>query len=380
PERLEMLFALHRGQTETGRNLVREGLHDTSEDIRIASARLCGLSMDDKSLPRLEHLVRSDPSLRVRRQCATALGQIGLKTSVPVLLEASRGVSDRFLLHAIRYALITLQDPEPVFEALASTDPSIQKTALIVLDQMDEEVLNEDHVRPFLASPDKDIQETGIWVLQHHSEWAGIVTDYLDGQLSGFDMSDEDLNEVEELLITFCGNSKIQSYIHQSLSNPATSENVRIVMLRVIGQCSGGVPGDWVKSLDAHLSSDSEVVKSTALDVIEMRQIRKLESRLTSLLEVNTEAPEFYLKLLNARLTSRDDIGEAEFGQLLTFLGAEYSVSNRRSVIQILSRINLTADQLKTLAQKTIPASNEITFVGLVRAFEGYSDPYAGKL
>src|SRR5690606_709400 len=187
-------------------------------------------------------------------------------------------------------------------------------------------------------------------------------------------------NEVEELLITFCGNSKIQSYIHQSLSNPATSENVRIVMLRVIGQCSGGVPDDWVKSLDAHLSSDSEVVKSTALDVIEMRQIRKLESRLTSLLGVNTEAPEFYLKLLNARLTSRDDIGEAEFGQLLTFLGAEYSVSNRRSVLQILNRINLTADQLKTLAQKSIPASDEITFVGLVRAFEGYFDPHIGKM
>src|SRR5690606_21670017 len=253
-------------------------------------------------------------------------------------------------------------------------------TALIVLDQMDEEVLNEGHVRPFLASPDKGIQETGIWVLQHHSEWAGVVTDYLDGQLSGSDKTDEELNEVEELLITFCGNSKIQSYIHQSLSNPATSENVRIVMLRVIGQCSGGVPDDWVKSLDAHLSSDSEVVKSTALDVIEMRQIRKLESRLTSLLGVNTEAPEFYLKLLNARLTSRDDIGEAEFGQLLTFLGAEYSVSNRRSVLQILNRINLTADQLKTLAQKSIPASDEITFVGLVRAFEGYFDPHIGKM
>src|SRR5690606_21373386 len=193
-QRLEILFALHRGQTAEGRDLVREGLNDDNEDIRIASARVCGLTKDKTANPVLETLVDTDPSFRVRRQCATALGQIGHSESVPALIEASRDVHDRFLLHAIRYALITLNEGEPVLRALSSEDPSMRQTALIVLDQMEDSPLSQAHVRPFLTSEDKDLQETGIWVLGHHPECAGIVTDYIAGRLAGSTLADEEVS------------------------------------------------------------------------------------------------------------------------------------------------------------------------------------------
>ncbi len=377
-DRLEMVYALHRLRLPAGDAVVRKGLRDSNEDIRIAAARLCGLARDHEAFSDLLDLVRNDASMRVRRQAATALGQIGNKKAVPGLLEASAGVDDRFLLHAIRYALLTLQDADPVVQALAHSDPAVQMTALVVLDQMDDSPLSSEHVRPFLESSDPELQETGIWVLRHHPEWAGIVTDYVKSSISQGNLEEEKINEFEDLMVSFCGNATVQQFIHQAINDPSTSDDMRISFLRVMGKCSGRVPVEWISSLGDLLTTSSEAVKSTVLGVIETRQIKDLEKQLNQLLSGKSPQPETYLKVLNVRLMSTPDLSKDEFEMIRTYLNPAHSVAVRRSAQQVLDRANLSSQQLEELAGSVLIESDEVTFAGLVHLFDKDSSEQAG--
>ena len=379
-ERLEMLYALHRLQLKEGSVLVREGLKDEMDEIRIAAARLCGLSKDEEAVPALLDMVQLDSSLRARRQAATALGQIGNTVAVPVLLQASSGVDDRFLLHAIRYALITLDQPAPVIRALQDDDPDIRMTALVVLDQMESSPLRANHVRPFLTSEDEELQETGIWVMGHHPEWATTVTDFIDAQLAEGDLNDTAIRELVDLLVTFCGNTEIQTFVGKTLKATATEENIRLGMLRVMEQCTGQVPKGWIPILDQQLQSPSEIVQSAAIRVIETRQITALESRLTDLLPRNADHPDRYLRILNARLASDTGLSEDEFDRVGSFLDTTYSVNVRRSALQVLGRANLTLSQLTLIGQSLLPASDATTFPGLVSLYDADSMEQTGLL
>ena len=378
PQRLEILYAIHRLHTEEGKALVREALSDDFEDIRIAGARLCGLSKDEKALSTLLDIVRSDSSIRVRRQAATALGQIGSEDAVPGLVEASIGVDDRFLQHSIRYALITLKTPGPVVEALTHNDPYARMSALVVLDQMDDSPLSSEHVRPFLTSTESQLQETGIWVLSHHPEWAGVVTDYVKSTLAQGSMDQAEITEMEDLLVTFCGNSMIQNFIHKTIDAPSTAENIRISLLRVMGKCSGRVPAEWISSLGNQLMSSSESLQSTAINVIETRQIKNLEDRLNQLMGKMSDQPETYLRVLNARLMSDPGLSSQEFGQIVSYLSHSNSVGIRRSAQQVLDRAELTSNQLEELAGSPLSEADEVTFTGIVRLFAKDSSEQAG--
>lgn len=378
--RLESLYALHRGNTDKGNIAVRSGLKDPSEPVRVAAARLTGLAKDQEAVNQLTKIVVSDPSVAVRRQAATALGQIGDTDAVRALLEAAKDADDRFLLHAIRYSLITMNKPDALVKALDHASSSVRITALMALDQMDDSPLTREQVRPFLNSEEKESQGAGIWVTGHHPEWSSIVTDYLKGILTDAAINDEELEDLEDLMVTFCGNSDMQSYIGKTLNNSATSEDIRLTLLNVMSRCAGSVPQEWIESLSRQLKSSSKTAQSAALKVIETRQIKKLESSLTGMLVNSTRDPVLYLKVLNARLASNATLSEEEFRQVQTSLEREYSVPVRRSAVQVMDRANLSKDQLMEIAQSGLPASDEITFPGLTLLFEKDSTAEVGSL
>ncbi|MBY5958661.1 HEAT repeat domain-containing protein [Membranicola marinus] len=378
--RLEAIYALHRIGTEKGNERVRSGLLDAKAEVRTAAARLSGLAKDQQAVSTLMNLVVTDPSLPVRRQAATALGQIGDAESVPALIEASVNAEDRFLLHAIRYALITLNQTDPMVSALNHTSSSVRITALMVLDQLDDSPLTKEQVRPFLDSEEKPLQEAGIWVTRHHSEWSSMVTDYLKGRLNAKTLSEEELDDLKNLMISFCGDSEMQSYIRQTLTRSSSSEPVRLALLGVMRQCAGSVPQEWIVSLGKQLQSSSEVVRSTALSVIETRQIEELEPELTNLLASSAQEPALYLKVLNARLTSQPELSEKEFGQVQSYMDSTFSMPVRRSAIQVMDRASLNEDQLVLLAKSSLPEADEVVFPGLVRVFEKDSTAEIGEL
>src|SRR5690606_28011120 len=89
--RARAVFALYRTGTAEALELIRtKGLDDADGQVRIAAARSLGLSRDKDAVGRLKQLMLTDAPA-VKRQAATALGQIGGKEAVKELLTAADG-------------------------------------------------------------------------------------------------------------------------------------------------------------------------------------------------------------------------------------------------------------------------------------------------
>ena len=128
-------------------------------------------------------VVADQPS--VRREAATALGRIGDRSAVPALLEALNAPVDRFLEHAVIFALIQLNDRPATLAGLQQNAPGTKRGALVALDQMEAGQLTPELVTPFLSVADPVLQQTALWVIAHHREWGGEVSDFFAGWLRG---------------------------------------------------------------------------------------------------------------------------------------------------------------------------------------------------
>ena len=114
---------------------------------------MVGMAKDREAVSRLMEMVRTDEPA-VRLPAATALGQIGDTRATSALLTASANVSDRFVEHAIIYAMIQLNNPVAVAQALKNPDANVRKAALIALDQIEARLLKRDQALTLLADAD----------------------------------------------------------------------------------------------------------------------------------------------------------------------------------------------------------------------------------
>lgn len=102
--RTRAVFALYRIGTPEALRSIRKALKDADLQVRVAAARSAGLAKDSASVEVLMELVRNDKPA-VRRQAATALGQIGDKKVISTMLSAAEDTDDRYIRHALIYSL-----------------------------------------------------------------------------------------------------------------------------------------------------------------------------------------------------------------------------------------------------------------------------------
>src|SRR5690606_18679659 len=110
-------FALYRLNTGNSIDGVCSALRDPSPVVRAAAVRVLGLEKDSQSLDKIMEMVQNDQAA-VRRQGATALGQMGDQRAVQALLKAAESPEDRFLEHSIIHSLTLLENRQPLLEAL----------------------------------------------------------------------------------------------------------------------------------------------------------------------------------------------------------------------------------------------------------------------
>src|SRR5262249_48816250 len=147
-------------------------LADKEASVRLSAAHSVGLHRDVEASPRLLELVVKD-SPEIRREAATALGRIHNNQAVPALLLGLRTATDRFLEHALIYALIEIADREATLKGLQDPNPQVRRGALIALDQMEAGNLTTDLVTPLLNTPDPTLQKTALAIITTHPAWAG---------------------------------------------------------------------------------------------------------------------------------------------------------------------------------------------------------------
>ncbi|TKT87938.1 PVC-type heme-binding CxxCH protein, partial [Dyadobacter frigoris] len=375
--RAAAVFGLSRINTAAAWNGVRSAMNDKSSIVRTAAVRVLGLAKDVKSVDKLMSLVQKDAA-PVRRQAATALGQIGNARAVPALLKAASDNSDRFVKHAIIHSLILLKSTDLMVNALDSPSPQIRIAALIALDQMEGKPLQKKYLPAVLASKDPALRSTGIWIASHHPEWTDIVIDFLQKSLRVSAVPGS--GPVRDLMLAFIKEPGLQQFIAGQLGNPKAASERKLLMLDVISECSlKELPDAWVTEMGKGLKSNDGAVRYKVLGLIESRQIKSFNNILNGIVQDPDTPIDFRLKALSARIMSSPALSETEFQLLLKYIGPQYDSPVRQLAVRLLNHAELNDQQLTVVAQTQIGKTDAFLLPALMETFEGNSNEQVGK-
>jgi putative membrane-bound dehydrogenase-like protein len=374
----EALFALSRIDSPEARSAVRAQLASKNAAVRTAAARILGLAKDAQSVNALMRIVQNDIP-QVRRQAATALGQIGDRKALPALLKAAASTDDRFVEHAIIFSLIEMGDAQTLVKALSDKSDKTKKAALIALDQQENSALKKEHLPAFLESANPELRSAGIWVATHHPDWTDVVVAFLDKQLNKPSLSDDELIELRDLMVTFCKNEALQSFLARQLGAAGTSSERKLLYLSAIGKCDvRTLPSTWTAQLGELLGSKDPEILSDVLGLVQSRRVAGVESQLSKLVNDTQVSAALRLRAMSAKLVGQKTISAPDFDLATRFLGKGQEAPVRQATANLLVQASLSEQQLEKVAS-FIPDSDQFLLPALVEIFAGGKNETAGK-
>ncbi|MEP7258096.1 MAG: PVC-type heme-binding CxxCH protein [Flavitalea sp.] len=376
--RASAVFALYRINLPEAITAARSALNDRSPLVRTAAARVAGLARDTASVEKLMSIVQKDKA-QVRRQAATALGQIGDARAIAALLNAAADTDDRFVEHAIIASLTSLNHPQPLVEALVHPASNVRRAAAIALDQMDGSPLTKKNLTPFLAASDSKLLNTGIWIASHHLEWGEVIVDFLEKRMDSLQLSEAERKSVGDLLITFSANTQLQDFIGRQLTSGSTTVSKKLFLFDIIERSPlHALPQVWISPLKGLLAGSNGELRLAALRLIESRSIPALDKQLEQITANEKTPADFRLKAFGARLMSSPKLSSSEFFTILNYLNADFEPPVRQQAARLLVKADLDNLQLLEIAGKYIPKADLILLPSLVDAFQGSKDEKAG--
>ncbi|MFN0086005.1 MAG: PVC-type heme-binding CxxCH protein [Blastocatellia bacterium] len=376
--RCAAVFGLGRIASTAARAAARAALDDPGMEVRIAAARVAGMIRDREAVERLAAMAKGD-ELPARRQAATSLGRMGDPRAVPALLEATAGVRDRFVEHALIYALIELKTPGPVFAALNAAAPETRKAAIIALDQMDGSPLRQEHVAPMLASREPELRRAALWVVSHHAEWAGAVLDFLRTHLSAARMEEAEADAVRETLVSFAADARVQSLVTASLNDAAGDPSRHIFLLDAIERCPvKQLPAEWTGGVARLLDHRDAGVRRRAIALVRARRIEGLTAELTRIAQAQAESSDLRVAAISAIGARAPQLPDASFQFLAGLLQVEQDPALRLSAAQCLGQAELAPEQLRALARGPLASGDSLVLSPLLDAFRATRDSSIG--
>lgn len=370
-KRAAAVFALYRVGTAAGISGFVKALDDKSAIVRTAACRVAGLAGAHEAVDRLLEMLRDDEP-QVRRQAATALGQIGDKRATGALLAAAATTKDRFVEHAIIYAVIGMGKTGALVNALRDPSEGTRRAALIALDQIDEKILERDHLKPFLESESQPLRAAAIWVLAHHPGWGDLVVDFIRTYFNRREQSADDGKLVADLMISFTGDQAVQQFVINRLRGKNVPANDKLMLLEVMASSPAkDFPSLWVDVLGELLQQNNPEIRATVLDMIGSRRIRGFDAVLAQIIQRHETPAALKLKALAAKIGSTPHLSASEFEALLQYLKHGQESTMRHSAVRLLAEAELNENQLLTLGRNHIGAADVYLLSGLISAFEG---------
>jgi putative membrane-bound dehydrogenase-like protein len=378
--RQRALWTLSRIAGEDARSLSRTALRDADEDNRQTAVKIAGLWRDVGACSDLINLLETGaPSLR--RTAAEALGRIGDARAVPALLAASAHTADdRFLEHALIFALIEIGDAAATAHGLNAENPKATRgAALVALSEMNPSALSAASALPLLDSPDAALKQTAWWVAGRHADWGGELAGFFRTRLHA-KSTDAERAEFETLLAEMARAPAIQKMIAVLLRD-ARAES-RSTLLRATTRAQLKVfPEEWIDAVAAILEQKTEALDADMLKTANTLVSRKEGLRLTApLLAVARDSRhpvELRLMALSA-LPAGAFSGESElFALLCQHLRPAESAATRAAAASVLSRAKLNDAQRAELIE-WLPQLGPFELGRILPAFERpMSEPLA---
>jgi putative membrane-bound dehydrogenase-like protein len=376
--RRNAVWAATRMGTPAALTVIRSGLLDKDAGVRIAAAHGAGLLRDAQALPLLMGKITSDVPA-VRREAALALGRLRRAAAVPTLFEGLREGGDRFLEHALLYALIEIADRKATARGLRDPSPAVRRGALIALDQMEGGKLTREEVTPLLNTDDPALQRTALAIIVGRPGWAAEITGLL-RQWLGQDRLDEARRQsLRGALLAFAKDIAVQDLIAGALHRDTTLTDLRLLLLETMARAPlEKPPASWVKELGRALHSRDERVVRQAVATFRASGVSEFDKALLDLARASARPAELRVAALAAmgpRLVKLDD-------RLFDFLVGQLAKDNaplvRLAAAEALGDAGLNDSQLDALS-KRLTTAGVLEMPHLLAAFEHSRDAAVGK-
>lgn len=248
------------------------------------AAKIAGLERDGEAREGLLALLAAkDSPPHLRRVAAEALGRIADRRAVPALLAAAAAdPADRFLEHALIYALIEIGDATGTAEGLREDRPvATRRAAMIALSEMSGDALAAASVIPLLASTDPVLKETALWVARRHASWGGDLAGYFRQRLEAPATPETERAELETLLAGMARESIVQQMAVAILRDGKTPAQTTILRAMARAEITA-IPEPWIDEVLRILAAKNPDLIRDAIAAANRFVPRKEGARLTA--------------------------------------------------------------------------------------------------
>ena len=404
--RLNAVWVLTRVPTARALEGLRLASKDPDPTVQQAAVHASGLLRDSAAAPDLIELLKSGNS-HLAMTAATSLGQIGDHAAVPALLEAASGTIDRTLEHSLIYALIELDDRDATARGLTSMKPSVQRIALIALDQMEHGASRAEDATRALNSREPVLETTALWVASHHPEWGGALTGYFEKRLreesvsqsasatlqpntgsAGIPAGEKSAreaarDELQNQLSHLAQNDAIQGLMGRLVDDPKTKPETRLLLLRAMKAAPlRSAQASWANALLTALANSDEATVRAALEAARALTLPKANAHAltAAILEIAGRpacSDNLKLEALRTLPGSLSPVAPGVFAFLTTQLDANRPAMDRAGAAEILGRSKLSGEQLFALTDFLKPAG-PLELSKLLTAYDGSTNEALG--
>jgi putative membrane-bound dehydrogenase-like protein len=350
--RRNAVWALTRIEGLEARGAGRVALEDRDPSVRQAAVHSAGLHRDADALAALLKLVVADGAAPVRRESATALGRIRRGAAVPALFDAVRGGGDRFLEHALLYALIEIADREASVKGLQDPSPFVRRGALIALDQMEGGNLTRDQVTPLLNTSDPALQQTALAIMTRRPGWASETIDLLGDWLRQDNLDPARQESLRGALLAFSKEKPVQDLVGRALHAHTTPAGTRLLLLETMAQAPlPKLPDSWVKELGALLGRRDHRVVRQAIAVLRAARLADFDEGLRALARDEARPVDVRIAAVAALAPRLTTLEPTLYELLLGRLDREVPPLERLAAAQALAGAHLDDAQLEGLTR-----------------------------
>lgn len=296
----------------------------------------------------LAGIVRGDDPAAARA-AAAALGRMGEARAIGALTgRLGRSAGDRFLEHALVYALIEIDDFDATREGLKASDPAVVSGTLRALDGMASSKLQVLDVLPHLESADPVLRETALAVALNHHEWdAALANAFFDWHGS---IDERRRGILRRLVPAFASSPPMADYLTSLVASK--DEPHELLGLELVA-LSPGIPfqEEWVPVFETALAAGAKPeVLSAALAALRASRSERFAAALESICGDAARPAGLRLSAARALTAPKTPANPAAFALAAGILAPDGPAEHRAEAIELLSRSTLSTAQRDRLA------------------------------
>lgn len=372
--RQNAVWTLARIGTPEAFAALRHALGDAEAGVRQAAVHAVAIQRDVAALAALIDMIGRDPAPAVRREVAAALGRLGQSSAVPALLAALSQQTDRFLEHAIVYAVIEIGDVAAARAGLADRRPAVRRGALLALTQMPDVRLSSGELGSLLRGADGALREAAFAVAARQGDLEAEIAAAL-GEALGTTSTPPAaptaarIEAARPVLLGLARHAAAQQVLAEAFraAEPGSAARRQCVALIAAAE-PGSFPAIWLDVLRQALDSPSLDVRQQALTAIRQHGLKQLDGALAELATDEQQPISLRLAALDAVAARLRGVDDVLLAAALGWLDRADDPATRLTAARTVASLELSDRQLLRLADE-LSGVDLTVLPTLVRAF-----------